>query len=127
MIIRRPHLDEIEALKQMHEPYSEEFKFPDIDRLESIYVIIQNEVIIGFGALQPIYEGTVVLNKGIDRHSRLEALGLLQHRAEEEMIERGESQIHVFVQNKRFENLLKNRFGYKETKGNALVKVIENG
>lgn len=126
LIIRRPRIEEIEALKQIHEPYSEEFKFPNIDKLESIYVCVENEIIVGFGALQLIYEATIVLNKDINMWNRLAALDLLQARAEDELRSMDVVHLHAFVQNKKFENLLRNRLGYISTKGNALVKVIDN-
>jgi hypothetical protein len=44
--------------------------------------------------------------------------------AEDELKSQGINQFHAFVQKKSFFNLLKKRFGFKETKGAALVKVI---
>lgn len=125
LTIRRPLESELSILKQIHEPFKNEFKFPDPSLLSSIYVVLNSDVIIGFGAIQPIFEAILVLKEDEPAKIRIEAAQILQLAAEEELHEVG--QVHAFVQNTKVANFLKKRFGYKPTKGKALVKVWSNG
>lgn len=124
MIIRRPLLDEFSVLRKLHQQLEVQFPFPDLTFASSIYVIEHEDKIIAFGTLVPIFESTVVLDNNQSKELRLEALQLLVNRAEFELKSQGITQYHAFVQVKSFYNLLKKRFGFKTTKGNALVKVI---
>jgi hypothetical protein len=121
MIVRRPRVAELEKLKQLHEPFSDQFPFPDLSHVSSIYVVEDDGQILGFGTLQPILEATIVLDQKATMQEKMSALRLLQQKAEQEV---GDGQIHIFVQAKKFLNLMKKRFGYKYTKGIALVKIV---
>lgn len=122
MELRRPRMDELNKLRKMHESFKEQFKFPDFSLLSSVYVVVHNGEIIGFGAVQPIFEAVIVLDQNKPVEERVQALDLLEQIAETELSSQEVNQIHAFVQSRIFENLLKNRFGYKETKGKAMVK-----
>jgi hypothetical protein len=122
LTIRRPFEYELPELKKIHEPFEEQFKFPNPALLSSIYVVLDDDSIIGFGAVQPIFEAILVLKKDEPLSVRAEATAILQHAAEEELREVG--QVHAFVQNTKVANFLKNRFGYQNTKGKSLVKII---
>lgn len=122
LTIRRPHEHELPLLKQIHKPFENEFKFPNPALLSSIYVVLDDDNIIGFGAIQPIFEAILVLKQDEPRDVRMAAAAILQGAAEEELKEVG--QVHAFVQNTKVANLLKNKFGYQDTKGKSLVKII---
>lgn len=124
MELRRPKPDELNQLRSIHEPFKDEFEFPDFTLLSSIYVAVEGEEIIGFGAVQPIFEAVLVLDQRKSIDERLIALDLLENRAEVELKSQGIKQVHAFVQNDIFGNLLRNRFEYKNTKGKSLVKNI---
>lgn len=125
MKMRRPLPNEYEKLRKLHKQRENEFKFPDIELLSSIYVICNDsDEIIGFGAIQPIFESILVLDSGCSVDDRLMALNRLMLRAENEMKEQGITELHAFVQDSKFFNLLKNRFDFVETKGRALIKHI---
>lgn len=124
MIIRRPKIDELEALRKLHEPFKDQFKFPDLNLISSIYVIISEDELIGFGAIQPIFEAIIVLDQSKSIDERVMALDMLESRAELELKTQGIKQLHVFVQNNKFGNMLTNRFGYKPIKGKGLVKNV---
>lgn len=124
MIIRRPLPNEFAKLEQLHKQMENQFPFPDLTFASSIYVVEYRKQIIAFGTLVPIFESTVVLDQTTPKEIRYEALDMLVRRAEHELSSQGITQYHAFVQIKSFYNLLKNRFGFKTTKGNALVKVI---
>lgn len=124
MNLRRPRADELSKLRAMHEPFKNQFKFPDLDLLSSIYVVVEEDEIIGFGAIQPIFEAIVILNQDKSKDERLMALEMLEARAEYEIQSQGITQLHAFVQDSSFFNLLKKRYGYVSTKGQSLVKVI---
>lgn len=124
MILRRPLVGELDKLHALHNDLSTQFPFPDIALVSSIYVVESHDNIIGFGMLVPIFESIVVLDQKLAKEVRLVALRLLVTQAEKELKEQGINQYHAFVQVKSFYNLLKKRFGFKTTKGSALVKVI---
>lgn len=127
MNIRRPTVEELPKLRGIHKAFQNEFKFPNLSLISSIYVIVNDkDEILGFGAIQPIFEAIVVLDQVKSVDERLLALDMLQARADFEMKSQGIDQLHVFVQNTQFGNLIKKRFGYKNTKGKSLVKVIKD-
>lgn len=126
MTIRRPRPEEFERLRELHEQQSSHFAFPNIDIISSIYVVCDDDgIIVGFGILQPIFESIVVLDQNENIGDRIDAFNQLLTRAEEEMKEQGINEIHAFVQDKKFANLLKKRKGFKNTRGEALVKVVK--
>jgi len=124
MILRRPRKDEFEKLVELHKQLEHEFPFPDLNIVSSLWVAVEDDEIVGFGILQPIFESILVLDKTKSKTSRITALAELEERAEYELSSQGITQFHAFVQDKKFFNLLKKRFGFKTTKGIALVKVI---
>lgn len=125
MILRRPKPDEFEILQKMHIHLENQFKFPDFSLIQSAYVVEgENGEVIGFGAVQPIFEAVVVLDQSVSRNDRVKAAELLQGIAETELRSQGVTQIHAFVQDRKFVNFLRRRFGFKSTKGSAMVKVI---
>jgi hypothetical protein len=123
LTIRRPREDEIPILKEIHKQFEDEFEFPNPDALATIYVVLDGDDIIGFGAIQHIFEAVLVLDQTKSKKVRLKAIAMLQQKGEEDL--KDMDQLHAFVQNTKVENLLKNKFGYKNTKGHALVKIIE--
>lgn len=122
--IRRPRVDELPLLQNMHSELNGGFPFPNLQFASSMYVVEYSGNIVGFGVLLPIFESIVVLDQKQKKEIRLEALNLLVNKAEYELSSQGILEFHAFVQNKGFFNLLKKRFGFKTTKGTALVKVI---
>lgn len=125
MKIRLPKVNELDKLKELHSQLENEFPFPDLSLVSSISVVVDdNDNIIGFGIIQPIFETIVVLDRTQTREVRLEVFQSLINKCEYELKEQGITQYHAFVQTKKFYNLLKKRFGFKVIKGDALVKVI---
>lgn len=125
MIIRRPEPGEWNKLKDIHKPLQNQFSFPNFSKLSSVYVAVEDGEIIGFGALQPMYEAVLVLDETKSKNARIQALKLLHDQAESELSRLGVDQIHIFVQAKKFFNYMKKRFNYKSTKGIALVRKVE--
>jgi hypothetical protein len=123
LTIRRPREDEIPILKEIHKQFEDEFEFPDPDTLATIYVVLDGDDIVGFGAIQHIFEAVLVLDQSKPREMRVEAIAMLQQKGEEDL--KDMDQLHAFVQSVKVENLLKNKFGYKNTRGRSLVKIIE--
>lgn len=124
MKLRLPREDELPLLKDLHKKLNDGFEFPDLTFMSSIYVVEHDKSIIGFGVLLPIFESVVVLDKEKEKGIRMEALQLLVNRAEYELSSQGITQYHAFVQDKSFFNMLKKRFGFKPTKGTALVRML---
>lgn len=124
MILRRPKLDELDKIRKLHEDLKDQFEFPDLNLISSMYVVVDEDEIIGFGAVQPIFESVVILNSKRSRDDRVTALTMLEDIAESELSSQGIHQLHAFVQDNKLVNFLKKRFKFKSTKGQALVKVI---
>ncbi len=124
MIIRRPKVTEWQKLRDIHASLQGQFIFPDFSDISSVFVAVEDEEIIGFGALLPIYEAVLVLDQTKDRSVRAKALSLLHDKGNEELKAKGVNQMHIFVQNKSFLNYMKKRFNYIYTKGTALVRKV---
>lgn len=124
MNIRRPKTGELDKLVDLHKQLRDEFSFPELRSVSSMYVVEHEDEIIGFGVLQPIFESILVLDKSKSRSLRLNALEMLIACADGEMKSLGYKEYHAFVQKKSFFNLLKKRFQFKNTKGAALVRTI---
>jgi len=124
-MIRRPRLDELDKLRELHEQRKEEFTFPEIDLLSSLYVITDDDDnIIGFGAIQPIFESVIVIDKSKSLSVKVNVFEQLLEKAHEEMKEQGITQLHAFVQDIKFENFLIGRYGFVPTVGVSLVKKV---
>lgn len=121
MILRRPKEEEFAKLRQIHAQQEGAFEFPDFNKLFTLYVVEHEGELIGFGAVQQLFEAIMFLDKSKPVADRVEAIGLMQEQAEAEC----DGQIHAFVQDDTFANFLKRRLGYKSTKGKALVKVYD--
>ena len=124
-MIRRPRPEELVKLRELHAQRENEFNFPEIELLSSLYVVTDNnDNIIGFGAVQPIFESVIVIDKTQSLADRVAVFEQLLNKAYEEMHEQGISQLHAFVQDTKFENFLIGRYGFVPTKGTALVKKV---
>lgn len=126
MILRRPTPEELPRLRELHKQRDNEFKFPDIELLSSIYVVCDDDnKILGFGAIQPIFEAIIVLDEKLGMDTRLMSFNQLLARADHEMKSQGIDSLHAFVQDRKFYNLLKNKYDFKDTKGRALVRTYD--
>jgi hypothetical protein len=125
-MIRRPKPNELDKLYELHKEMDSQFSFPRIDLLSSLYVVTDSDDnILGFGAIQPIFEAILVLDQNQDIFTRVAALDELLTMAKTELGEQGITEVHAFVQDKKFENHLKSRHNFKPTKGVALVKEVK--
>lgn len=116
--------DDIEQLRKIHEKhYSQEFDFPDFTTgFYGAFVITngKGEIVTG-GGVKPIAETILVTNKDFGIKERNEALLNVLNVSEFLCRKFGHEQLHVFIQNEKYRNLLMKRVGFKPTKGQALV------
>jgi hypothetical protein len=116
MILSPPVLGDFDKIRKLHEKYYKgEFDFPDISQNLMNRVVRDSRGIVGIGMIRPLYEVIMILNKDRGSMSRVRALSMLLNDIPVE-------QIHAFVQDERFAELLKNRFRFNSIKGIGLVR-----
>lgn len=125
MIIRPFKESDVGAIERIHEKFhSYGFSMPDISEAYAHVVAEEDGQVLAYGQIRDITESIMVLDHSIQKRKRVEALAGLMREAIFSATNRGADQIHAFVQDQSFEDVLKRKFGYKECKGKALVMNI---
>lgn len=123
MNIRAIKNEDVEELRAIHTKfYNDEFEFPNFfdNYLSSFVVTDEDGRIITGGGVRTITESVIITDKDYPIRERRTAL-LEMLRASIFTASSGEfKQLHSFVQDDKWYKHLK-RFGFKETKGKALV------
>lgn len=115
-MITDPRLGDMAKVRKLHESYyKDEFEFPSRIEMINVKVIRYGDEILGCGILRPINEVILILDKSKSRKSRINVLKYLMNEISQE-------QIHAFVQDDNFASILQNHFGFKPTRGQALVR-----
>lgn len=124
MIVRNVDSTDLPILDAIHSNHN----FPCPSRrnlIDEKLVTDDNGQIIGYGQIKVLSEATIILNMLTSRRDRVEALNKFMEHAEQLCAERGIEQLHVFVEDKIFANLLIEKFGFSQASGRALVKNLE--
>lgn len=122
MILRAMKEEDLERLERIHNKYyKNEFPFPDFTSHFLNAFIVENEgLIVTAGGLRVITEAVAVTNKELNINERAEGLGKLLSALAYTAHRDGFNEIHAFVQEERWKQVLLNR-QFKKTKGEALV------
>ena len=126
MIVRRLNPSDINQLRGIHERFfKEEFDFNDLfgNSLSSLVVTNGDDKIICGGQVVMITEARIVTDKDIKIEERRRALMMILNHFKHSIASKGFDQLHAFVQDEKWIHHLK-RYGFKETKGQALVVSI---
>lgn len=109
-----------EILEKLYLPYVEQFEFDTSHLLSSA---IRTDV-KAFGMVKTLAEVVMLLDKDISVITKGRALDELIANAITVSSLHDYDQIHAFVQDEHFAKLLKKHYGFKNTKGEALVLSI---
>lgn len=123
-MIREIKVEDLEALKRIHEYYySEEFNFPDFSNFICAYVVEDNGKIITAGGIRTIAECIAITDKGLSIRERANALSQVLSASKYFTERHGYKELHCFVQD---ETWIKHLFkvGFKPTTGHSLVLEI---
>lgn len=94
---------------------------PDVAEAYADIVVEDGGKILGYGQNREITEAIMLLDLSLPLRVRRAALSEMIKESLYRASQRGHNQIHSFVQDPNFESALKKHFGYKDTKGKALV------
>lgn len=101
-----------------------DFQFPSLSSIFTMYVV-ESEAgeIVSFGCTVMQLESILVTNG--NKKDTVESLKLLLDKAEPSAKRLGIDQIHAFVWNDSFTEILKSHFNFKTCKGEALYKDVK--
>jgi hypothetical protein len=123
MKIRALDPNDIDELRKIHEEhYKDEFPFPDfLNNFICAFVVVDDEGgIISGGGVRMIAESIMITDKDYPLRPRLSALCQVLDASEFVTRHAGLAEIHAFVQDDRWYNLLQ-KIGFLPTKGKPLV------
>ena len=116
MMITTPQIGDLNKVREIHERfYKDEFEFPD--NVDFIRLARYKGQIVGYCALRKLHEVIMILDK--DQSSFLRARMI-----KEFLDESPTNELHAFCQDRNFIDVLQNHFGFRPTKGQALVRII---
>lgn len=121
MIIRAFRPDDMIQLKEIHEKYyKEEFPLADFcTAFIDFFVVVEDDVIITAGGVRAIAESILMTNKDMSPRTRQRALLQMLQTQLFTCSKLKFTQLHAFVQDKTWENHLKD-VGFKDCKGHPL-------
>lgn len=127
MHIRRYRPSDLEAVSKLWEKhYSQEFSLPSLlPRIVEAVVEDDWGEIVGFGVVKVFAEAVMVLDKDRSTRDRAESMDLLMKLAVDGVSQVGAKQLHVFVSDENFGNVLRKHYDFKEPSLKVLVKEIE--
>ncbi len=117
MMITDLRLGDMNQVRALHEKfYKDEFDFPLRHELFDIKIVRCGNQIIGMGAVRPIYEVIMILDKKQRLKTKVNVLKLLLNESQ------SRNQVHAFVQDDNFASILQNHFGFKPIVGTGLIR-----
>lgn len=122
MRIRRPRKEDSDKIEKIANRY--EFVLPN--KFHSAAVIEENNEVIAFGMIRLILDAIMVVENGSKRDI-VESLNLLMQCAVIDAVNLGHNEVHVFVRDRKFADILKKHFKFEEVEGISLfLKLGEN-
>lgn len=129
MYLRRYRDSDLEAVSRLWEKhYKEEFSLPSLFP-KIIEAVIEDDwgEIVGFGVVRVFAEAVMILDKDRTTREKVETLDLLMNFAVDGVKAAKIEQLHVFISDGNFGNILKKHYEFKEPKLKVLVKEIVDG
>jgi hypothetical protein len=122
MNIRNLDIKDTLVLRDIHEKYYDDFKFPDfLHGFINAFTIEEDGKIITGGGVRLIPESILITDKFQTRRSRREALLLALHASILSCQKQGFNQLHAFIQNDpNWIEILK-KYNFKPINGTGLV------
>lgn len=123
MIVRPAKKEDYQTLVELHRDHS--FPFPDFDNILDILVAADNGKIVAWGYTKKYVEVVFVPDKKSPDITKVKALKLLTEMSSNLTIARGIDQIHSYVEDEKFAQLLVERFNYGVCTGIPLFLNLE--
>ena len=125
-MIYRPLIDsDIPKIDKIYrEHHQDSFGIPSLLHSIMAGVITENDKVIAFGMLRLIPEAIMVLDLSQSTRIKTVAVNQLLLNSEFGVANNQLGELHAFVQDPRFANLLIKRFGFTDVIGQALVKKV---
>lgn len=89
-------------------------------------VVIQNDDIAGFGIIKEFAEVVLVLNKDLSKRDQIQVLKKLYDRAVHHCKDLKLKELHAFVKDEQFAQLLIKHFGFRKIEGIPLILDLRN-
>lgn len=116
-------VDEIDRIWKTF--YSNEFSLPDLSNTIIHGVVETDKGITGFGMVKLMAEGLLILDQSVSDKVKMATLKELMIAQRVGVSKTNLTQIHAFVQDPRFANILKKHYGYTDAVGKALVLEVD--
>lgn len=121
MEIREPRHGDKERIEEILSQHN--FEFPSGPII--VHAICEDDgEIVAYGVVRLIAEEVMIMDKNLSNKSKSKVLELLHQRAIQGSTEAGFDQLHAFVQDEHFIEVLKKHYGYKDCKGKAIVMLL---
>lgn len=114
---------DLNRIREIHQQYHEKgFEFPDIERaITKAVVTNRDEEVIAFGVARTIAESIMILDPSQSLREKTKALEMLIRHGIFGCELAGYDQLHAFVQDEHFKQVLEKHFAFRECVGKALV------
>lgn len=115
---------DVDSINRIYEQHKESFDLPISSSEVAGVAYDDNDEIVGFIMVRRIFETILILDLERSKKDRIEALKECFKGALFESRLAGIDQIHAFVQDVKFAELLKKYFGFRDCVGQAIVTDI---
>lgn len=116
--VRTEDGSEIERLISQHN-----FPYPEGPVITKA-IVEKDGKVVAFGLVRFIAEEIMIMDQDCSDRDKSEILQLLHKQAIQGCLTNGIEEIHAFVQDEHFIEVLKKHYGYKDCKGKAIVMVF---
>ena len=119
MIIRPAYDIDISRILEINK--QNDFPIPKFENLLTQAVILENEKIVAFGMVKAFAEAILILDHNQPKRTKILALQNLMLEAIRGSKEHNMTQLHAFIKDAHFEDLMKKHYGFEDCSGKALV------
>jgi hypothetical protein len=123
MIVRPAKKEDFNSLIELHKGHT--FPFPDFNNILDILVVEKDEKVIAWGYTKKYVEIVFVPDINSSKIEKVKSLKLLSDMSSELTRARGIDQVHSFVRDEKFAQLLVERFNYGVCTGTPLFLNLE--
>lgn len=119
MIIRRAETTDIPTILEINK--QNDFPLPKFENLITQALVEDNGKIIAFGMVKAFAEAILILDKTVPNRKKIEALQNLMLEAIRGGRQHNMTQLHAFIKDAKFEQFMKEHYGFEDCSGKAVV------
>lgn len=124
MEVRPFKMEDLDEIIQLHKGHT--FPVPHFSHMLDIIVIEDKDKIVAWGYTEKLVEAVFVPGMNLPKATKVKSLMLLVEKLIQLTKDRGIEQIHCFIQDDKFAQLLVERFDLGVSSGTSLVKNIKS-